>query len=248
MQDALKCFQIEDFNEIKLIDSPDNLDMTKAVIDHVNKVKVSENDIEVPFLSCLEAENISKAFGLFDQFRILCAMRRSIYGVEFINRIITEYIRKKYRISPSRTFFKGMPILVTSNDSLLKLFNGDIGICWDNENSEGDHNLRVYFQDSKSESGFRSFSPHQLPEFEIVYAMTVHKAQGSGFDNVFLILSDNENNPVMTRELLYTGITRAKISVEIWSSKEAFAKSVKTQTVRMSGLKEKLTSLSKDID
>ena len=94
--------------------------------------------------------------------------------------------------------------------------------------------VRVRFPDRE-----RTFSPAELPDHELVYAMTIHKSQGSGFRNVLLLLPD-EASPILTRELLYTGITRAEERLELWGTQEIIAEALARKTVRQSGLADRL--------
>jgi exodeoxyribonuclease V alpha subunit len=127
----------------------------------------------------------------------------------------------------------GQPVMITRNDYNLQLFNGDVGIVFPDPESHNQH--RVYFANDSGE--IRKIIPTMLPAYETVYAMTVHKSQGSEFDNVLLILP-NRDSPVLTRELLYTAITRARYKVEIWGKKDVFRSAVGKQILRESGLNE----------
>jgi exodeoxyribonuclease V alpha subunit len=101
--------------------------------------------------------------------------------------------------------------------------------------------LRVFFP-GEEKGSVRSFAPGRLPVVETIFAMTVHKAQGSQFNRV-LLLPPQTFSPVLSRELLYTGITRAHKSCEIWCNKEVFMKSVERKISRMSGLRDKLWTI-----
>jgi exodeoxyribonuclease V alpha subunit len=125
--------------------------------------------------------------------------------------------------------------MITRNDYRLRLFNGDVGIAL--PDPEADGRLRVCFEGTDGD--MRPLSPYRLPEYETVYAMTVHKSQGSEFDEVLLVLGD-EKPPVMTRELLYTGITRAKSRVTICGTEAAVRAAVSRRSQRSSGLMEAL--------
>ena len=122
--------------------------------------------------------------------------------------------------------------MVTRNDYSLGLFNGDIGVILD-----GADGLRAWFP--SRDGGARSLMPRLLPEHETVYTMTVHKSQGSEFDRVVLIMPE-KTSPVLTRELVYTGVTRARQSLEIWSPADVLASAVETPVRRTSGLRDAL--------
>ena len=125
--------------------------------------------------------------------------------------------------------------MITQNDYSLQLFNGDVGIILPDPKRK--NALRVFF---RAESGtVRDIALPLLPAHETVFAMTVHKSQGSEFDRILLILPDRDS-PLLTRELLYTAITRARKKVEIWGKKDIFCRAVKRQITRTSGLAETL--------
>ncbi|MBW2466044.1 MAG: ATP-binding domain-containing protein [Deltaproteobacteria bacterium] len=184
-------------------------------------------------------------FGALDDFRILCGLRRGPYGVQRINRVLAHQLKtgktphsygEKYNHPvPAMHFSAGQPVMVTQNDYNLQLFNGDVGIILPDPDRK--KSLRAFF---KEETGaVRDIALPLLPPHETVFAMTVHKSQGSEFAKVLLILPD-QDSPVLTRELIYTGITRARESIEIWGRKEIFVSAVKRRIKRTSGLAEAL--------
>lgn len=185
----------------------------------------------------LSACSPADALRLFDDFRILCAVRKGIYGVVNINLLVERILADKGLIEKHNRWYTGRPIMITVNDYRLKLFNGDIGIVFPDPESEG--NPRVWF--SSPSGGVRSVSPSRLPEHETVYAMTVHKSQGSEFSQLLLVLPDR-GQAVMTRELIYTGITRAKKHAAVWGDREAFFAAIARRVERASGLSEALFS------
>ncbi|MBW1703678.1 MAG: exodeoxyribonuclease V subunit alpha [Deltaproteobacteria bacterium] len=183
----------------------------------------------------LKAEDPLKIFHLFERFRILCALRKGSFGVSALNSLVERVLKMEKLINPDRPWYRGRPLLITRNDYNLELFNGDIGIILPDPASG--HDLRAFFM---SANGLlRKFLPARLPEHETTYAMTVHKSQGSEFDSVLLILPDR-HSPVLTRELIYTGITRARQNVEIWGAEDVFVKGIGRRTLRASGLRDAL--------
>lgn len=176
-----------------------------------------------------------EAFARFGRFRILCAMRGGPYGVESVNRLVQERLAKAGLIRPDGRWYAGEPVMITCNDYNLGLFNGDVGLILPDPES-GDE-LRAYFPSGTG--SMRKVLPLRLPEHESAFAMTVHKSQGSEFDRVLLILPDRDA-PLLTRELLYTAITRAKKSVEVMGTDELFLTAVKRRIIRRSGLRERL--------
>ena len=172
-------------------------------------------------------------FERFDTFRVLCARRTGLLGVAWVNRMIEDALEDERLISTRETWYAGRPVMVTRNDYNLRLFNGDVGIAL--PDAEG--RLKVFF--AGGEAGLRAFAPSRVPEHETVYAMTIHKSQGSEFDRVLMILPE-EPSPIMSRELVYTGITRAMKHVEIWGNGSVFAEAVEHRLVRASALQERL--------
>ena len=126
-------------------------------------------------------------------------------------------------------WYPGRPIMVTENDYQLGLFNGDIGLITIDEND--DETLRANFPDS--EGGIRSFSPARLPAHETVYATTIHKSQGSEFDRVLIVLP-NSPSAILSRELLYTAITRAKKEVLLFGEEEIISAAIEKRIERAS--------------
>lgn len=177
--------------------------------------------------------NIEEIFDLFDGFRILCALRQGPFGAAALNLLVEQILRRENLIRPDTHWYRGRPVMITRNDYNLRLFNGDIGIILPG----GDNELYAFFRDAGG--AWRKLSPSRLPEHETVYAMTVHKSQGSEFDRIILVLSDRES-PVLTRELIYTGITRARREVTIWGREDVFRAAVSRRIVRNSGLHDAL--------
>jgi exodeoxyribonuclease V alpha subunit len=172
---------------------------------------------------------------LFGNFRVFTAHRKGMHGTEGINGRFEEYLFAKRRIRSGTRWYCGRPVIMVSNDYDLRLFNGDIGIAL-----KCGSELRVFFEDA--DGRIRSFSPGRLPEHETVYAMTVHKSQGSEFAEIVLVLPDHES-PVVNRPLIYTAITRAKQRVEIRSSRAVLEKAIGNLPRRSSGLRERLAML-----
>jgi exodeoxyribonuclease V alpha subunit len=142
------------------------------------------------------------------RFQLLCAVRRGAWGVEGLNRRVAQWLRQAGLIARTEGWYEGRPVLVTRNDYGLGLMNGDIGIALQVPDArDGTERLRVAFPSAAGE-GIHWVLPSRLQAVETVYALTVHKAQGSEFTHAALVLPDRPN-PILTRELLYTGITRA---------------------------------------
>jgi exodeoxyribonuclease V alpha subunit len=183
----------------------------------------------------LATDTPDAALAALERFRVLSAHRTGPYGVEALNQLIANGLESRHAIRPRSPWYAGRPVLVTANDYTLRLFNGDLGITL--ADSAADGRLRVFFR--TAEGGLRRVPPGRLPEHETAYATTVHKSQGSEADEILLILPD-QLTPVMTRELIYTGLTRARARVEIWGSAEVFAAAVSRRLTRSSGLRDAL--------
>ncbi|CAI8730806.1 exodeoxyribonuclease V subunit alpha [Pseudomonas sp. IT-P4] len=176
----------------------------------------------------------------FDAFQLLCAVRKGPWGVEGLNQRVTEALLRARLIDSDQQWYEGRPVLMTRNDYGLGLMNGDIGIALKLPEQEGQGTgrqvLRVAFPRNDGQGGVRFVLPSRLNDVETVYAMTVHKSQGSEFAHTALILPD-ALNPVLTKELIYTGITRAKDWFTLIESRAGvFEEAVKRRVKRLSGL------------
>ncbi|MBW1903295.1 MAG: exodeoxyribonuclease V subunit alpha [Deltaproteobacteria bacterium] len=198
-------------------------------------IKVIGPAVMKGFRDYLKAEDPWEAFERFDSFRILCALRKGPYGVSALNILCERILGNAGLVDPDNRWYKGRPLLITRNDYNLRLFNGDVGIVL--PDAESGNDLRVFFP--AADGTLRKLHPLRLPEHETVYAMTAHKSQGSEFDNVLFILPDKDY-PVLSRELLYTGITRAREGIEIWGGEEVFRGAVSRRIDRTSGLRDAL--------
>jgi exodeoxyribonuclease V alpha subunit len=184
----------------------------------------------------LDATDLAAVWEAFAQFRVLCAVREGPKGVLAVNATLARRVRLALQPQEDKSmpdWYSGRPVQVLRNDPLLRLFNGDIGITLANEAGE----LMVYFP--LPEGGFRAVPTVRLPEVETAFAMTVHKAQGSEFDAVWVVLPAQRSR-VLTRELLYTAVTRARSQVTVDASADVLAAAVSTTTQRHSGLQARL--------
>ncbi len=176
----------------------------------------------------------------FDEFQLLCAVRKGPWGVEGLNQRITAALFAKRLIDSDQHWYEGRPVLMTRNDYGLGLMNGDIGIALRLPEREGADRsqqvLRVAFPRNDGQGGVRFVLPSRLNDVETVYAMTVHKSQGSEFSHTALILPE-ALNPVLTKELIYTGITRAKDWFSLLEPRGGvFEEAVRRKVKRLSGL------------
>ena len=174
----------------------------------------------------------------FESFQLLCAVRKGPWGVEGLNQRATQALTAARLIEGDQPWYEGRPVLMTRNDYGLGLMNGDIGIALRlPESGAPDRQvLRVAFPRNDGQGGVRFVLPSRLNDVETVFAMTVHKSQGSEFAHTALILPD-ALNPVLTKELIYTGITRAKHWFSLIEPRAGvFEDAVRRKVKRLSGL------------
>ena len=189
-----------------------------------------------PYLQAArEGAGPAAVFERFNQFRVLTALRKGPFGVEALNHLCEAALRDRGLIQTRQDWYLGRPVMIVRNDYNLRLFNGDIGITLPDPDEP--ERMRVFFLGS--DGALRSFAPARLPEHETVYAMTVHKSQGSEFDQV-RVVTPNEPSPVLSRELVYTALTRAKQHAAFHGLPEVFAGAVERRLRRSSGLRDRL--------
>jgi exodeoxyribonuclease V alpha subunit len=195
--------------------------------------------VEYYFHPMLQAADLSKAFELLAAFRILLPTRVGPKGVEALNEAIeTQLARRNPHVKPG-VHYAGRPIMVTRNNHGLGLFNGDVGLVWPNEQGK----LEACFEQEGEEEDkkIRRVNLGLLPPVETVFAMTIHKTQGSEFDQVALLLPDQAQR-LLSPELIYTGITRAKNRCVVLTSEQLWKGALEQRAQRWSGLAERLGS------
>lgn len=184
--------------------------------------------------------DVEAASEAFAAFRVLCAVREGPHGVEALNQALAQQARGALSGLPdalrreggASPWFAGRPVMVLANDYTLQLFNGDIGLALPDAQGE----LQVYFP--QAGGGWRAVAPVRLPPHETAFAMTVHKSQGSEFGSVLLVLPAESR--VLTRELLYTGVTRARKRVDLFAGETALRAAIGRSTERHTGLLARL--------
>ena len=166
------------------------------------------------YFACLNQKELlfDDLFKAFNQYRILCALRRGLNGSDSLNQRIEHSLMHRGKLNPkqggSGRWYHGRPVMITQNSTSKGFSNGDTGIALMHQGA-----LKVYFPDSEA-GHYKAIAPVRLPPHETAWAMTIHKSQGSEFDEVTLVLP-HEEMPLLSRQLIYTGITRAKQSVTI---------------------------------
>jgi exodeoxyribonuclease V alpha subunit len=180
------------------------------------------------------ADRAEHLFEAWTDFQVLTAHRKGALSSSSVNRLLDQWMRSRQQWGEQSTWYPGRPIMITENNYELKLFNGDIGLTV--RDSENPDNLRIAFD---TPEGIRLIAPAQLSSYESAWALTVHKSQGSEFDEVLLVLPDRPS-PILTRELVYTALTRARSKFTVWSKADLFKQAVQQRIQRTSALGERL--------
>lgn len=185
-----------------------------------------------PYLETADAQQRLQRFG---HYRVLCANRFGPYGVLLLNQHIERALARHGILRDTvEEWYDGRPVLVTENDYGVRLFNGDLGIVM----AAGGAAPLVAFPETTG-TGIRKVGVGRLPGHETAFAMTIHKSQGSEFDVVEVVLPPS-TSPLLTRELVYTAVTRAKQCVRIHAEEQWFLEAVAKPTQRSSGLRDAL--------
>ncbi|MCK4494223.1 MAG: exodeoxyribonuclease V subunit alpha [Methylococcales bacterium] len=168
-------------------------------------------------------------YSAFNDFQVLCSNRQKTNGVNDINYLVAK------KLNLSGRWYQGRPIMVMENNPTTGLYNGDIGLCLNDD----DNKLKVYFLMSDGE--IKKVLPSRIPRCETVFAMTIHKSQGSEFKDVLVALPETLN-PILTKELLYTAITRAKKTIQVLAKKSVFHATIAQKVTRYGGLKVRINA------
>ncbi len=196
--------------------------------------------VSAHYLPVLKAASPDQSLEALSKFRILCAVREGPYGMLNLNKLVEEILAEEVPdVAPKIRFgiYPGKPVMVSANNYTLKLFNGDTGVFWKTARGSS----LVHFPDEAG--GLRAIARERLPEHDTVYAMTVHKSQGSEYDHVLLVLPDREC-PVLTRELVYTALTRARKTVRVFCELAVASTAIQRCAQRTSGLPDLLSGSS----
>lgn len=186
-------------------------------------------DFIAGYKAFIEEKDILESLKKLNNLKVLCVIREGEQGLYAINKKIEQYLIRENLVRVTGDFYHNRPVMITSNNYELNLFNGDIGLVREDENGE----LKVWFEDK---GNLISFSPSYVSNAETVFAMTIHKSQGSEFEKVMVILPDMEDVPLLTRELLYTAVTRAKNKVIVQGEETAILKAADSYVKRGSGI------------
>ncbi len=179
--------------------------------------------------------DIRSALHSMNRLRVLCAIRDGAQGLHAVNKKIEKYLSDKKIIQMNAEFYKNRPIILTRNYYEHGLFNGDTGIIRPDDNGQ----LMAWFEDSTG--ALKQVLPGYLTGAETVFAMTIHKSQGSEFNEVLVILPRQVDTPLLTRELLYTAVTRARTKVYVQAPEGGISAAAQRYVERASGIAYRLS-------
>ena len=189
-----------------------------------------------------DPEAIRRVLAAFRRQQLLCALRDGEFGAEQVNDAIESSLRKGIEGFENATWYPGRAVMISLNDYAYGLFNGDVGICL--KDAQG--GMRVWFdsppnaaQDPASAAGpsLRSLATGSLPAHQGAFAITVHKSQGSEYERVAVLLPPAKDNAVLSRQLLYTALTRARSRIELWATDEVLAAAIASSIQRSAALR-----------
>jgi exodeoxyribonuclease V alpha subunit len=180
----------------------------------------------------LSAGDPAAALAAARGFRVLTALRHGPWGCLAINRAIEARLKRRHALHMDGEWWKGQLVLVVANRPELGIFNGDTGVVW----PDADRRPQVWFEGA--DGALRAIPPAALPPHEGAFALTVHKAQGSEFDGIALVTGPD--SAVLTRELLYTGVTRARSGLTLYADTDTLRAGIARRTLRMTGLADRL--------
>ncbi|HEV2541018.1 MAG TPA: exodeoxyribonuclease V subunit alpha [Frateuria sp.] len=171
--------------------------------------------------------------------QLLCALREDGFGALALNDWIGQRLKQAWDVPEDRVWYPGRAVLVTRNDYATRLYNGDVGLCL----ADASGALRVWFEttDADGQPAARSFAPGTLPAHEGAFAITIHKSQGSEYDTVAVLLPPDPESRILSRQLLYTGLSRARRTALLWSSEAALEAALARPVRRAGGLSDRLT-------
>jgi exodeoxyribonuclease V alpha subunit len=186
------------------------------------------------------AETATTALQLLSQRQLLCALRDGPFGAQALAHAIEQRLRAELDAPMHATWFAGRSVIIGENDYSHGLFNGDIGIAL----ADADGMLRVWFAatDENGKASMRALLPDLLPLHAGAGAITIHKAQGSEYTHIGVVLPPDADSRVLSRQLLYTALSRARSSIELWGDEAVIAAALQHAVRRVGGLAEALVA------
>ncbi|MDZ7719642.1 MAG: exodeoxyribonuclease V subunit alpha [Balneolaceae bacterium] len=191
-------------------------------------------DLTQKIKRCEEIRTPNEMMELWKKSIWLMVLRRGLTGTERLNRLIEERLASERVVQMEKGWYHGRPIMITQNDYNLGVFNGDLGVCLEDR----EDTFWVYVETG---SEIKRFKPHRLTHFDPAYFLTVHKSQGSEFNHVNFLLPQKDTS-ILTKELIYTAITRARESFSLYGDLDLFERGMRRETQRFTGLGEMLYS------
>ncbi|MGA9828415.1 MAG: ATP-binding domain-containing protein, partial [Rhodanobacteraceae bacterium] len=173
------------------------------------------------------------------QRQILCGLREGEFGALMVNHAIEQRLKRHWGVPAERVWYPGRAVLITRNDYGTRLFNGDVGLALE-EGPGGP--LRVWFETVRPDGSTvaRGFAIGTLPPHDGAFAITIHKSQGSEYSAAAILLPPDPANRVLSRQLLYTGLSRAKRNVVLWATAEVVKTTLARPVRRAGGLAARL--------
>ncbi len=207
--------------DVEVISNIENVEkeLIKYITDYEGFIK--ESDIKV-------------AIRALNKVKILCALNEGRFGVDEMNRLVENYLKSKKLIEPKGVFYHNMPVMMTYNDYDKNLYNGDVGLIRTDKNGK----LKVYFLSDNED--VKSFDPYNINGLVKNFAMTIHKSQGSEFEKVIILLPTNTETRILTRELIYTAVTRAKNKVYMFVNDDVMEYVLNNTALRSSGITNRI--------
>lgn len=217
------------YDNVLLIDDPQSMMPSQFI-----QTWVIENIVE-----SLHCTDVNQAFACLKRYILLSPLRKGFWGAEALNVEIERQLRDRFGYISPNQMYKGRPIMVLQNDYQLNLFNGDIGLIWPDETGK----LYAYFE--RESNKLEAFGLFNLPKLQSNYVMTIHKSQGSEFDNVDVILSSVDHQ-IINKTLVYTAATRAKQTLRVFAQKQTLTQAINRPIHRCSGLNKRFERLKLD--
>ena len=242
----------------RAMDTPRLIEYSKSVIDgdatlasdyeNNDQVVVDKNYDEglfkekaMLYLEYIKEQDVGKALRELNKVRFLCVTREHDHSVAETNSRIEKFLKRKINdskvFSPREGFYHNQPIIITQNDYDLGVNNGDVGLI----RRDGEV-LKAWFEDAEKETGYKVIPAGYLNHYETVFAMTIHKSQGSEFDHVVVLLPEKQARKLLTRELLYTAVTRARKKVLVQSTTGSLEHCIGKVVSRASGLTQRINN------
>ncbi|MBE5316466.1 MAG: exodeoxyribonuclease V subunit alpha [Xanthomonadales bacterium] len=215
--------------------------LQSALVDHAQQLHLALEAGQVfaslPLDEAARAQAITRAHAALRETQLLCALRQGPFGALACDAAIDVALKRRLSLPEGQAWYPGRAVIVLQNDYAAGLFNGDIGLCL----RAADGSLRVWFEARGVEAaGLRGLAPGALPLHGGGFALSVHKSQGSEYGEVALLLPPDPEHPILGRALLYTGATRARRALSLWSTEAALRTALSRPTQRVSGLAARL--------